>query len=136
MQSIGFVICKNGCDLQPLFGIQMDGVSQLESLGGTVYSAYTDDRTIRRKAKFQRQLDRLGNISFPIVILSGHTNLSEPQVLIARLIALIDNECRRVDPSNPEWDRLIRVISGNPVEPDKKPDWKKLVKAEQLSIDF
>ena len=76
------------------------------------------------------------NISFPIVILPEYTNLSEPQVLIARLIALIDNECRRVDPSNPEWDRLIRVISGNPVEPDEKPDWTKLVKAEQLSIDF
>lgn len=136
MQSIDFVICKDGHDLQPLFGIQMDGVSQLESLGGKVYAAYQDDRTIRRKEKFQRQLNLLANISFPVLILPGYTNLSDPQVLIARLIALIDNECRRIDPSNPEWDRLIREISGNPIESNYLPDWSKLVKAEQLSIDF
>ena len=42
---------------------------------------------------------------------------------------------RRVDQAtqNGSFDK---GCSGNPVEPDEKPDWTKLVKAEQLSIDF
>lgn len=45
----------------------------------------------------------------------------------------MDNDFRRVDPSNPKWDRSVRIISGNPVELAEQPDWTELVKAEQLS---
>lgn len=120
----------------PIICIQVDGLTNIRSTyGGSTYSLSKDGLTRKRQANFQRQMDLLNYVGIPLLILPGYFFLRDEVALATELVAWIDTECRRVNPENPEWDRMINFLSDKAVDDVGLPDWSKLVDASQLSFD-
>lgn len=137
LQSFDVLICQKN-RRNPVCLIQYDGVTHCKSYaGGAVYAFAPQGlgpKIAQRQMKFQKQVDDLGSVGVPVMVIPGYINPKSHVAMAVEITAWLDKEARRIDPENQHWDRLISLLNPSIFLTDRGPNWAQLEESQQFQL--